>query len=140
MFSSTTHGDFSSRTISTSGTLLVSYLRLNSFEVDAVNDGQAALDYLATRGQPDVVLLDMRLPSRSGAEILESIRGNPSHRDVKVVAMTGAAASEYDIPTGPGGVDGWFSKPLNPPRMIEALREHGHPELKTKPRPDLAAR
>ena len=102
--------------------LLVSYLRLNSFEVEAVNDGQAALDYLATRGRPDLVLLDMRLPTRSGPEILESIRSNPYHRDLKVVAMTGASASEYDIPTGPGGVDGWFSKPLNPRRMIEALR------------------
>ena len=47
--------------------LLVSYLRLNSFEVDAVNDGQAALDYLATKGRPDMVLLDMRLPTRKRA-------------------------------------------------------------------------
>jgi CheY-like chemotaxis protein len=102
--------------------LLLGYLRLSGFEVEAVNDGQAALDYLTTRGRPDVVLLDMRLPTRSGPEILESIRGNPSHRDLKVFAMTGASSSEYGIPTGPGGVDGWFSKPLNPPRMIEALK------------------
>ena len=64
----------------------------------------------------------MRLPTKSGPEILKSIRGNPVHRDLKVVAMTGESVSEYDIPTGPGGVDGWFSKPLNPPSMIEALK------------------
>jgi carbon storage regulator CsrA len=102
--------------------LLGSYLRLNSFNVDVVNDGQAALDYLETRDRPDLVLLDMRLPKRSGAEILESIRGNPSHRDLKVFAMTGSSESELHLPTGPDGVDGWFSKPLNPPRMIEALK------------------
>jgi carbon storage regulator CsrA len=102
--------------------LLGSYLRLNSFDVDVVNDGQDALEYLATKNRPDLVLLDMRLPTKSGPEILESIRGNPSHRDLKVFAMTGSATSEFDIPTGPEGVDGWFPKPLNPPRMVEAIR------------------
>ena len=102
--------------------LLGSYLRLNSFNVEVVNDGQAALDYLASNDQPDLVLLDMRLPKLSGPETLESIRGNPSHRDLKVFAMTGSAESEFNIPTGPGGVDGWFSKPLNPPRVIETLK------------------
>jgi carbon storage regulator CsrA len=102
--------------------LLGSYLRLNCFEVQIVNDGQAALDYLASNDQPDLILLDMRLPKLSGPQTLESIRGNPSHRDLKVFAMTGSAESEFDIPTGPGGVDGWFPKPLNPPRMIEALK------------------
>jgi len=79
--------------------LLVSYLRLSSFEVDAVNDGQAALDYLATRGRPDLILLDMRLPTKSGPEILESIRSNPFHRDLKGAAMIIATEATNTILT-----------------------------------------
>jgi carbon storage regulator CsrA len=101
--------------------LLAGYLRLSGIDVDAVNDGQAALDYFATMGRPDVVLLDMRLPSRSGPEILESVRSYPSRCDLKVFAVTGSSSSEFELPTSPKGVDGWFSKPLNPPHMIEAI-------------------
>jgi CheY-like chemotaxis protein len=101
--------------------LLERYLRLSGFDVEVVNDGQAALDYLATSRRPDMVLLDMLLPTRSGPEILGAIRHNPVHRDLKVFAVTGSSASEFDIPTGPTGADGRFSKPLNPPCMIEAL-------------------
>lgn len=101
--------------------LLASYLRLNGIQVETADDGDDALAYLASHNRPDVVLLDMRLPRCDGPSTIAAIRGNPSLEGLKVFAVTGATQSEYGIPTGPGGVDRWFTKPLNPMRLVEEV-------------------
>src|SRR5262249_47780803 len=47
---------------------------------------------------------------------------DPCLRGVKVFAITGAPQRDFDIATGPDGVDAWFSKPLNPDALWEAMR------------------
>lgn len=102
-------------------TLLGSYLRLNGVDVAQAGDGQEALDYLASHDRPDAVLLDMSLPRRNGPSVVTAVRSDPSYSGLKVYAVTGARPEDVGLPTGPGGVDGWFTKPLNPARLVEAL-------------------
>lgn len=103
--------------------LLADYLRLNGIEVDAAGDGRAALDYLSTHEGVDVVLLDMHLPVYDGPATLAEIRDDPRYRGVKVFGVSGSRADDFGIATGAGGIEGWFTKPLNPPRIVEALRD-----------------
>lgn len=62
-----------------------------------VGDGQGAMDYLGGIGDyadrerfplPLVLLLDLKLPRRSGFEVLEWLRGQPGLRRIPVVVLT----------------------------------------------------
>jgi carbon storage regulator CsrA len=101
--------------------LLAEFLRLGGFEVDTAEDGAEALDYLRGRGKPDVVLLDMGLPRCDGPTTVREIRRDPACAGLKVVAVTGRRPEECGLGQGPGGIDRWFRKPINPPDLIRAL-------------------
>lgn len=101
--------------------LLAGYLQISGYEVHAVGDGQEALQFLAEEPRPDVVLLDMRMPRLGGPETVSSIRRRPELRDLKVFAVSGTPRAELEVTLGPGGVDRWFAKPLDPAKLVEAL-------------------
>src|SRR5436305_10914259 len=73
-------------------------------EVIVVRDGEAALDYLFAKkqyagrdkGNPAVVLLDLKLPKVDGLEILEKIKSNEELRSVPVVMLT-SSREEPDL-------------------------------------------
>jgi carbon storage regulator CsrA len=101
--------------------LLAGYLRVSGFEVDTAADGLQAMVRL-TEHAPDVVLLDMRMPRFDGRKTVSAIRGNPDYRGVKLFAVSGSDPEEMNVSLGPNGVDRWFSKPLDPKTLVDALR------------------
>ncbi len=103
--------------------LLAGILTMNGCDCTSVADGQDALDYLAAHEPPELVLLDMGLPRVSGLQTLAQIRREPRCRGLKVFAISGADPAALGVPVGAGGVDAWFSKPLNPRRLWEAIRQ-----------------
>jgi len=55
----------------------------------SVQDGEEAINRLSSpEPPPDLVLLDLKLPRRSGFEVLEWIRGSPRHKDLPVIVLT----------------------------------------------------
>ena len=66
------------------------------------------------------VLLDMRLPRCDGPTTVAAIRRNPTYSRLKIFAVSGARPEEMPVPTG---LDGWFTKPLNPARLVDTLAE-----------------
>ena len=67
--------------------------------VQVASDGQMAIDYLAAQGRfadrtaypiPDLILLDLKLPRRSGREVLEWIRTQPNLNPIVVIVFTSA--------------------------------------------------
>src|SRR5947209_4217970 len=103
--------------------LLAGFLRHSGLEVDTAGDGCDALDYLRSRGRPDVVLLDMGLPRCDGATTVRNIRRDPAYAGLRIFAVTGSSPDEFDLGSGPGGVDRWFQKPLDPESLLRSLRQ-----------------
>jgi CheY-like chemotaxis protein len=97
-------------------------LRRGGVNVDTAGDGVDALDYLRSNARPDVILLDMGLPRCDGPTAVRAIRQDPACAGVKIVAVSGHAAGDFDLPQGPAGVDRWFQKPLDPGELILDLR------------------
>jgi CheY-like chemotaxis protein len=73
--------------------------------IASVRDGQAAVDYLAGVGPyadrerhplPDLVLLDLKMPHRSGLEVLDWIRRTPPHTELPVFILT-SSNQELDM-------------------------------------------
>jgi CheY-like chemotaxis protein len=83
-------------------------------EVRSVRDGSLALTE-ARHFEPDVVLLDLGLPSMDGVEVARHLRGSTSR--IRIVAVTGrgpAAASGADF-------DGYLVKPVTLETLSAAL-------------------
>lgn len=102
--------------------LLAGLLRLSGYDVATTNDGVDALDYLKTNDRPDIVLLDMQMPRCDGRETIEAIRQDRSMTDLPVYAVSAQDPSEYGVPTGANGVDGWFAKPVNADLLTRRIR------------------
>ena len=101
--------------------LLESYLRLSGVDVVNAGDGHEALHYLSGNTTPDAVLLDMGLPRCDGPTTVAAIRNNPTWSRLKIFAVSGSRPEEVNLPTGPTGVDAWFTKPLNPASIVDTL-------------------
>jgi carbon storage regulator CsrA len=103
--------------------LLATFLRMSGVEVDTAGDGSDALDYMRSHDRPDVVLLDMGLPRCDGPTTVRQIRRDPAHAGLRIFAVTGRAEEEFDLENGPGGVDRWFRKPVDPLSLVSDLNQ-----------------
>ena len=103
-----------------------------------LRDGQEAIDFLAQSGRyskaptPDLVLLDLILPTRMGREVLETIRQTPTLQTLPVVVMTGEAGEEDEAACRSLQVEAYLAKPLDVPKfmkIIEDLRHHWQADM-----------
>ncbi len=103
--------------------LLAGYLRLCGYIVDVVEDGEAAMKYLAEHQRPDVVLLDMNMPRLDGPHTIDAIRSNPAYSELKLFVVSGLDREAVKLSTGDRRIDRWFQKPLRPGLFAHALAE-----------------
>jgi carbon storage regulator CsrA len=101
--------------------LLASFLRTAGMEVDTAGDGCEALDYLRTHSRPDVMLLDMILPRCDGPTTVRAIRRDPAYAGLPIIGVSGHARDEFDIESGPNGLNGWYQKPFDPGALLRDL-------------------
>jgi two-component system, chemotaxis family, CheB/CheR fusion protein len=83
-------------------------LSLHGHIVEARFTGEGLVDY-ALSFQPDLVLLDIGLPGRSGYEVVTDIRAEPRLAKVCVAALSGFGGRELRI----SGFDAHFVKPVD---------------------------
>jgi CheY-like chemotaxis protein len=62
-------------------------LRTEGYDVLTVDSGGSVID-VVRRGRPDLVLLDMRMPGMSGAEVCASLKGDPELAGIPIVAFS----------------------------------------------------
>ncbi|MDN7227977.1 response regulator [Planococcus sp. N064] len=95
--------------------------QVDGFQVAAIaKTGDEALDFLhrATR-LPDLILLDMFIPDRSGLDLFWEIRS--THREVGIIMLTAAKDSEIIGETLRGGVSDYLIKPVDFTRFEQSL-------------------
>jgi carbon storage regulator CsrA len=101
--------------------LLAGFLRLAGMDVHTAGDGAAALDYLKSEGSPDFLLMDMILPRCDGPTTVRAIRCDPVYTGLRIFGVTGAPVEQFGLDEGPGGIDQWFRKPLNPEALLREI-------------------
>jgi len=88
-------------------------------EVVAVTDGIGALETIA-QTDPDVVLLDIRMPGKNGLEVLSEVTGTPGH---PVVAMLTTFDTDEHIATAlQSGAAGFLVKDTDPTQLPQMVR------------------
>ncbi len=96
-------------------------LREEGFEVVTVTDGNTALMRLADV-DPDVVLADVSLPSRSGYEICQEVKKQLRHRHVRVILTAGMLEPFDEAQAAAVKCDGVLKKPFESSVVLDMVR------------------
>jgi CheY-like chemotaxis protein/two-component sensor histidine kinase len=99
-------------------------LSITGHETTIAHDGGAAAEY-AERDRPDVVLLDIGLPTLSGYEVCRRIRQQPWGRQMFVIALTGWGQDDDRQKTREAGFDGHLVKPVAYDSLLRLLDSLG---------------
>jgi DNA-binding response OmpR family regulator len=97
------------------------HLKKSGFDVFEAGNGQQAID-MAKEINPDVIVLDVMMPEKTGLEACAEIKAIPELASVPVVLLTAMAESD-DIKKGKdAGADEYLTKPFSPKELIDIIR------------------
>ena len=101
---------------------LVSYaLKGAGYEVESFESGEEMMGKEG-KEKPELYLLDIMLPGKSGLEILQDIRNDSSERDIPVIMLT-AKGTEYDKVLGlDSGADDYIAKPFGMMELLSRIK------------------
>lgn len=101
--------------------------------VHTVEDGEELLEYLYKKGKfaetavrPNMILLDLNMPRKSGLEALQEIKADPSLRSIPVVVLTTSKAEEDIIRSYDLGVNSFVVKPVTFESLVELVKTLGN--------------
>jgi DNA-binding response OmpR family regulator len=102
-------------------------------EVVVTRDGEKALDYLYCRGNftgrpkgnPALLLLDLKLPKVDGFEVLRQIRSDDQLRMIPVVVLTSSHEERDMVASYKLGVNAYVVKPVDFHEFVNAIRQLG---------------
>jgi DNA-binding response OmpR family regulator len=106
--------------------LVRTYLEHEGYRVDVAETGEEAIE-LAQRSRPNLILLDLMLPFRSGFEVCRALR---SQIDVPIIMVTARRAEADRLRGFAEGADDYVVKPFSPRELVArvgaVLRRHYH--------------
>jgi DNA-binding response OmpR family regulator len=95
--------------------------------IETANNGNKAVE-LAEKSQPDVIVLDMMLPGRSGFLVLEKLKAKkPRNTKPFVIMITGNTGARHKMFAESLGVSEYFTKPVKMDKLIAAAERLAGP-------------
>lgn len=109
------------------------------YTIEVARNGEEALDFLFANGKycnrssdsnPDLILLDVKLPGISGLKVLQQLRSHPHYQHTPVVILTTSDETQDIIEGYNLGVNSYLQKPVSFNAFVELLQQIGHYWLK----------
>ena len=102
--------------------ITLSLADLHAQVFQAVDGGQAV--EVCEKEQPDLVILDMMLPKRSGFLVLDRIKkGKPKGAKPRVIMITGNLGTRHKTYAETLGVDDYINKPFRMDRLLASIEK-----------------
>lgn len=98
------------------------------YTMNIVTDGDQATAYLDRLGeyasvpQPDLVLLDLKMPKKDGRHVLAEIRANPTLKHIPVIILTSADTEDDSFITYAGHANSYVKKSIDLAEFTEVIR------------------
>ena len=83
------------------------------YEVFTAKDGDEALEK-ARRNQPDLIVLDVMMPKKTGVEVCQLLRAQSAFKDTLIIFLTAVNDEGTQIKGLETGADDYISKPISP--------------------------
>jgi two-component system, OmpR family, alkaline phosphatase synthesis response regulator PhoP len=100
---------------------ILKYNLLNEgFEVITARDGDEAIEK-ARRTMPDLIVLDVMMPRKTGVEVCQILRGQPIFKDTLIIFLTAVNDEITQIRGLETGADDYISKPISPKVFISRV-------------------
>lgn len=97
-------------------------MKREGHRVSVARDGDAALAMIREL-KPDLVLLDVMMPGRSGFDVCQAVRSDDSLAGTKIL-MLSAKGRDTDVAKGSAlGADAYMTKPFSTKELAEKVRE-----------------
>lgn len=98
---------------------LVAVLKHNNYSVDAVYDGQDALDYILN-GNYDGAILDIMMPKMDGITVLKNVR--KTNTDLPILLLTAKSEIDDRVTGLDAGADDYLTKPFSMKELLARIR------------------
>ena len=96
-------------------------LSRDGWTVDTHSDGATAVAAV-DRKTPDIIILDVMLPNKSGFDILRELRASPAHAARPILMLTARGQKKDRDMAEAAGVSLFMTKPFSNTEMLEAVR------------------
>ncbi|MCK0508526.1 response regulator transcription factor [Aromatoleum anaerobium] len=96
-------------------------MKREGYEVSIANDGEEAVARIRAE-LPDLVLLDVMMPKKSGFEVCQEIKADPDLQSVRILMLT-AKGRDTEVAKGLAlGADAYMTKPFSTKELVERVR------------------
>ena len=112
-------------------------LEARGFRVMVARDGNAGLT-MAERENPDLIILDMMMPKKSGFLVLEKLKGRPGGM-IPTIMITGNEGSRHRAYAEMLGVRDYLRKPFAMEKLVRAVEQVLEKEKERAARPEPQA-
>ncbi len=97
------------------------------YKLSIVNDGEEAMAFLKQHGgentePPDVILLDLNMPKKTGHEVLSEIKGDPRMDEIPIVVLTVSQDEEDVLKALDLRMNYYLNKPVTAGRLGALLK------------------
>lgn len=102
--------------------LIAATFEHEDYEIHLANDGSNVLD-IAKEIKPDMVILDIMMPGKSGFEVCEELKQNQETRDTYVLFLTAQGSKIAQQTAKLKGCDAFVTKPFEPEDLLNKVKE-----------------
>ncbi len=97
-------------------------LKREGYTVVVAHNGQEALDAMVAQ-RPDLVLLDVMMPVKTGFEVCQEVRASDAFKHIKILMLT-AKGRDTDMAKGLAlGADGYMTKPFSTHDLVQKVAD-----------------
>ena len=96
-------------------------MKREGYQVEVANDGEEAVRRIRA-SRPDLVLLDVMMPKKSGFEVCQEIRSDPEMAGIRILMLT-AKGRDTEVAKGLAlGADAYMTKPFSTRELVDKVR------------------
>ncbi len=96
----------------------------DDYAILAATRGEKAIELARRAPQPDLILLDVKMPGMDGYSVLASLKAHPATAEIPVIFVTSLAEPEDEARGLKLGVAGYITKPVDPDRLRQQVSQH----------------
>ncbi|MDY0072168.1 MAG: response regulator [Thauera sp.] len=97
-------------------------MKREGFDVSVANDGEEAVRSIRS-DPPDLVLLDVMMPKKTGFEVCQEIKAEPELASVRILMLT-AKGRDTEVAKGLAlGADAYMTKPFSTKELVAKVQE-----------------